>query len=203
MDFDLTARPEGDQDRRARAARGALAVGEGARGGRSAASTTTRCGASSAELGWPGIAVGRGARRPGARRGRAGRAARGARLRLRGDAVPLDRRRRLRDPGLRHRRAARAPPARARLRRGDRRRRDARAVRRRRGRRRARAARRRRAPSWSRAPTPSRSDVIDSTRRYATVTGGDGRAARPGRRRPRARRAWRPRSSASASRRST
>ena len=39
--------PAGDQDRRARAARRALAVGEGARGGRGAAPTTTRCGASS------------------------------------------------------------------------------------------------------------------------------------------------------------
>ena len=39
-----------------------------------------------------------------------------------------------------------------------------------------------------RAPSAEPLDVIDSTRRYAAVTGGDGRAARPGRRRPRPRR---------------
>ena len=51
------------------------------------------------ELGWPGIAIARGVRRPGPRHGRAGRALRGARLRLRAAAVPLQRRRRARDRG--------------------------------------------------------------------------------------------------------
>ena len=73
--------PEGDQARRPRAARRALAVGQGARGGRGAATYDDALWARAGRARLAGHRRRRGARRPGARRGRARRPARGARLR--------------------------------------------------------------------------------------------------------------------------
>ena len=71
------------------------------------------------ELGWPGIAISEERRRPGARNGRARRAARGVRLHLRAEPAARHRRCGAGDLGRRLRRAARRVAAEACLRRGD------------------------------------------------------------------------------------
>ena len=111
--------PEGDQVDGALAAGRAVAVGEGARGFRERRLRPRAVeGAVRARL--AGHRRGRGARRPGTGRRRAVGAAGGAGLRLRGHAVPVERGRRVGDPGARLRRPALALAARAGVRRADR-----------------------------------------------------------------------------------
>src|SRR6202020_1123613 len=97
MDFDLTD----DQKEIKRVAKELLAARSSFAKVREAAEAAEYDSALWQELRGPGLARDRrrrGARRPGPRRRRAGGAARGARLRVRGNALPVDGRRRRRDP---------------------------------------------------------------------------------------------------------